>query len=266
MEPKTLLHADYLDIVFDNRNKNYGGYELRKHYDQRLGKAGALMALSVGTLVCFSFINWNSSIVTHPSWTPVTPTFIDNTLPKVLPKVTHITPPPPPPQKLKVRIFTDPIVDRTDNVPDDKTMTQNKNLTDARPGIMAADGDSTGLGTVPESGSGKGTIIEATKSDKPLVWVEQMPQFQGDMNAFIAGLIRYPAAASEAGIEGRVCIQFVVNEDGSVSNATVVRGIGGGCDEEALRIVNAMPKWKPGKQNGSPVKVFFTLPIKFMLK
>jgi periplasmic protein TonB len=266
MEPKTLLHADYLDIVFDNRNKNYGGYELRKHYDQRLGKAGALIALSVGTLVCCSFVNWHRDVVTHRSMTPVTPTIIHCTFSEALPKVTHITPPPPSPQKLKVRVFTDPIVDATDNVPDDKTMTQNKNLADARPGLSVADGDSTGLGIVTESGNGKGKTIEVAKPNVPVRWVEQMPQFQGDMLAFIGSIIRYPVAASEAGIEGTVYIQFVVNEDGSVGNAIVLRGIGGGCDEEALRIVNAMPKWKPGKQNGNPVKVFFTLPVKFMLR
>ena len=60
-------------------------------------------------------------------------------------------------------------------------------------------------------------------------------------------------------------IRFVVNEDGSVSEATVMRGIGGGCDEEALKTVNSMPKWKPGKQNGIAVKVYFTLPINFVL-
>jgi protein TonB len=71
--------------------------------------------------------------------------------------------------------------------------------------------------------------------------------------------------ARETHIEGRVTIKFVVNEDGSISNAKVVRAIGGGCEEEALRVINSMPKWKPGKQNGKAVKVYFTLPVNFVL-
>ena len=75
-----------------------------------------------------------------------------------------------------------------------------------------------------------------------------------------------PAVAKDNGIEGKVYIKFVVNEDGSVSQAQVVRGIGGGCDEEALRVVKDMPKWKAGKQRGKNVKVWYTLPVYFKLQ
>ena len=71
--------------------------------------------------------------------------------------------------------------------------------------------------------------------------------------------------ARESGTKGRVVIRFVVNEDGSVSNLTVMKGIGSGCEEEAIRVIKGMPKWRPGKQNGKAVKVFFTLPINFVL-
>ena len=72
--------------------------------------------------------------------------------------------------------------------------------------------------------------------------------------------------ARENGIEGTVYIEFVIGKDGSVTGANVKRGIGGGCNEEALRVVNSMPKWKPGKQQGNPVKVKYTLPVKFKLQ
>ena len=98
-----------------------------------------------------------------------------------------------------------------------------------------------------------------------MVWVEQMPQFIGDMNGYISNHIHYPAQASSDGTTGKVIVEFVVNEDGSVSNVKVLRGIGGGCDEEAVRVVSGMPVWKPGKQNGKPVKVLFRLPITFVL-
>jgi TonB family protein len=99
--------------------------------------------------------------------------------------------------------------------------------------------------------------------------VEQMPEYSGGnnaMNAFIASNISYPQNAKENGIQGTVYVSFLVDETGAVGNAKVIRGIGNGCDEEALRVVKMMPKWKPGKQSGKNVKVSFTLPIKFALK
>jgi protein TonB len=78
--------------------------------------------------------------------------------------------------------------------------------------------------------------------------------------------IKYPEEAKELGIQGRVFVTFVVEVDGSITDVRVLRGIGGGCDEEAVRVVKAMPKWVPGKQRGVPVRVQFNLPIKFTLQ
>lgn len=99
--------------------------------------------------------------------------------------------------------------------------------------------------------------------------VEQMPEFPGgaaEMTRFIQKNIKYPMMARESDIQGRVYVNFVVEPDGSVSNVTVMRGIGGGCDEEAVRIVNMMPKWNPGKQRGVAVRCSFTVPIVFRLQ
>jgi periplasmic protein TonB len=112
-------------------------------------------------------------------------------------------------------------------------------------------------------------IKEEPKEPEIFVVVEQMPEFPGGDKAlyeFLAKNIKYPAVAKDNGIEGKVYIKFVINEDGSVSQATVARGIGGGCDEEALRVVKDMPKWKPGKQRGKNVKVWYTLPVYFKLQ
>ncbi|MDR0969512.1 MAG: TonB family protein [Lentimicrobiaceae bacterium] len=99
--------------------------------------------------------------------------------------------------------------------------------------------------------------------------VESMPIFPGGgeakMMEFIAKSLKYPPLARESGIQGRVFVFFVVETDGSVSGAKVVRGIGGGCDEEALRVINSMPKWTPGKQRNKPVRVSFTIPVRFVL-
>jgi protein TonB len=86
------------------------------------------------------------------------------------------------------------------------------------------------------------------------------------LNAYLSKNIKYPKQANENGVQGRVVLQFVVNEDGDISDIKVVRGIGSGCDQEAMRVVNSMPKWKPGKQNGKAVKVSFSLPILFELE
>lgn len=82
---------------------------------------------------------------------------------------------------------------------------------------------------------------------------------------YLSGNITYPEDAKEKGISGRVFIQFVIEKDGSVSNVKVMKGIGGGCDEEAVRVVKSMPKWKPGKQKGKPVRVNYILPVSFKL-
>ncbi|HUR32010.1 MAG TPA: energy transducer TonB [Saprospiraceae bacterium] len=111
--------------------------------------------------------------------------------------------------------------------------------------------------------------IEEPKEDVPFTWVEQMPTFpdgQDAMYKYIYEKIKYPAIARENGISGQVIVQFVVSRDGDILNAKIVRGLGGGLSEEALRVVNGMPRWKPGKHNGKAVPVTFTLPIKFVLQ
>lgn len=111
-------------------------------------------------------------------------------------------------------------------------------------------------------------LAQDTIKHKPLIftYVEQMPSFPGDINVYISQNIRYPDEARKNNIEGRVILNFVVNEEGLISNVKVVRGIGGGCEEEAVRVVESMPKWRPGKQNQKPVSVSFTLPIAFKLE
>ena len=109
------------------------------------------------------------------------------------------------------------------------------------------------------------------KPDKNGVYqiVEEMPEFPGGENAlmdYVAKNVVYPKEAQEKGISGRVFVGFIVEKDGSVSEVKVLRGIGGGCDEESIRVVKAMPKWKPGKQEGKPVRVSYLMPITFKLQ
>ncbi len=107
------------------------------------------------------------------------------------------------------------------------------------------------------------------KEDEIFVFVEEQAGFPGGEEARIKYLrdhIKYPEMAKESGIQGTVYLKFVVEKDGSISNVKVLRGIGGGCDEEAVRVLKQMPKWKPAKQRGRPVRVWFNMPIKFTLQ
>jgi protein TonB len=95
-----------------------------------------------------------------------------------------------------------------------------------------------------------------------------MPEFKGGagaMTKYLVESIKYPKTAREKGINGTVYVTYVVEKDGAVSNVKILRGIGGGCDEEAIRVVREMPNWIPGKNKGKPVRVQFNLPIKFAL-
>jgi protein TonB len=99
--------------------------------------------------------------------------------------------------------------------------------------------------------------------------VEEMPEFSGGQMALhkiIAQTIKYPVYAQEHGIQGKVFVRFVINENGSISNARIAKGVHPMLDAEAIRVVRSMPKWKPGRQEGKAVKVSYTVPINFVLR
>ena len=109
--------------------------------------------------------------------------------------------------------------------------------------------------------------LDDTK-EEPFTVVEQMPEYPGGFEAlmfFLQENIKYPEQAKKDRIQGRVFVNFIVEKDGSVSNVGLLRGIGGGCDEEAIRVVSMMPKWKPGMHEGKAARVVYNLPIKFAL-
>lgn len=114
-------------------------------------------------------------------------------------------------------------------------------------------------------------VEEEEEEEEEQIWtvVEEDPEFPGGMEAlgrYLAENIKYPQLAKENGITGKCFVTFVVEKDGSVANVKVLRDIGGGCGAEAVRVVKAMPKWKPGKQRTKPVRTQFNLPITFNLK
>jgi protein TonB len=109
---------------------------------------------------------------------------------------------------------------------------------------------------------------EVSVDDEVFVVVEEQAEFPGgldSMYAYIVKNLKYPELAKEKGIEGRVFVNFIIEKDGSISNVKILRGIGGGCEEAAVEMIKNMPKWKPAKQRGKPVRCQFNLPIKFEL-
>jgi TonB family protein len=115
----------------------------------------------------------------------------------------------------------------------------------------------------------KKKVVKKVDNDKVFDVVEEMPRFPGGdeaMMQFIANNVKYPEEASKKGKQGRVVVTFIVNEDGSISESKVVKSVDPELDAEAIRVVNAMPKWTPGKQNGHVVRVKFTIPVTFRLK
>ena len=113
-------------------------------------------------------------------------------------------------------------------------------------------------------------VLPGASSTKPhndpapvFTYVDQMPTPNFSLQKYYSENLHYPSAAKEKKVEGKVIVRFVVNEDSTISDPLVIRGIGYGCDEEALRLVKNMPKWSPGKQNGKAVKTNFSMPIVF---
>ena len=115
---------------------------------------------------------------------------------------------------------------------------------------------------------GLSALEDAPSNDSIYQIVDEMPQYPGGeaaMMKFVANNVKYPQEAKDKEIQGRVFVSFVVEKDGSVSTVKVLRGIGGGCDEEAVRVVSSMPKWKPGIKDGKPVRVSYMMPLNFKL-
>jgi len=158
-------------------------------------------------------------------------------------------PPPPPPKVIEVLNIVDDDVKIDEELIID-TEADDKTLIDVAPVISA-----------PKE--------EEEETAEVFFIVEDMPEFPGGeaaLRAYIANSIKYPVIAQENGIQGKVYVTFVVGKDGSVSNATIARGVDPSIDKEALRVVNSLPKWKPGKQRGKAVNVSYTVPINFVLQ
>jgi protein TonB len=248
------------ELVFANRNREYGAYQLRRKYEKRVINAlliaiGAV-ALAVAIPIIVNLIskaNFGNNTKVIEDVTLMEPPPIDKSTPPPPP----VIPPPPVQQTIK---FTPPKVVKDEEV-QEPPPTQEE-VKEVQVSTETHEGDKNAVELPPETPAGD-------DEGKIFTIVEEMPSFPGGeekMLEYVAKNIKYPPVARENGIQGRVYVNFYIDKDGKVQNAKVVRGIGGGCDEEALRVVKTMPTWKPGKQNGRAVNVNYNLPINFTLK
>lgn len=247
------------DVVFEERNKNYGAYFLRKSYNRNVTRALFLATLLFLGAISIPLIAGLMNKDRVLDLGPDEGTIYIPTPPDPDPK---IEPPPAPKPLIKIKPFA-------------ITVVKSEEAEDAS-GLMDII-DSTGNASPPDITEVGDIIVDDTKKPKvfdepkdvPFLNVQEMPEFIGGlekMYKFLKDNIKYPAQARETGLQGLVGVTFVVEKDGSITGATLMNDIGGGCGAEALRVVEAMPKWKPGKQNGVVVRVQFNLPIRFILE
>ncbi len=275
MENENWLKRSMDDIVFDGRNKAYGAFQLRRLYDKHMTRAMLvgmlffLLAVSSPQIIRLikGFLPEKENELIMKEVTLAEPPPID-------PKKPPPPPPPkvdPPPIKDQIK-FVPPVVKKDEEVleeePPPPTIDEIKDKEIATETKKGEEGGVDASLTEPDNPPAP-PVLEEPKEEEPFSYVEQMPTFPDGTEAmykYIYDKIKYPAIARENGISGQVIVQFVVSKEGEIQKAKVVRGIGGGCNEEALRVVNGMPRWKPGKHNGRAVPVTFTLPIKFVLQ
>ena len=244
------------NLVFANRNKEYGAYVLRRDYSKRLAIA------LIGSLTIFGLAVAAPKIFAG-----------DKDLAEMKKKVVDVDlelfadedepPPPPPPEEIppppKVETVQFVQVEATNEEVDDPPPTQ-------------LDLDSTLASTETQEGVKEDEAPPPVEDDNNTYaygMVEENAAFPGGDAAFYSYLgkhLKYPSMEYDAGIQGKVWVGFIIDRDGSVTNVVLKKGLSPGCDKEALRVVKSMPKWGPAKMGGRPVKMQFSLPIVFELQ
>lgn len=263
-----ILDQGWIDVVFRGRNKAYGAYDLRKENSRNTNKA-----LVIGIIVFVFLISFNTILNAIEGFIPkakekVNITKVVLTAPPIDPKKPKPPPPPPEPPKPKVNQvkFPPPVVKPDVQVKEKPPTIEELKVAD--PGQKNIKGDKNADVTIDEPVGNSDAKVTEEDPNKIFTSVEQVPAFPGGIEKFYAYLqknMRYPAIARENNTQGRVIVQFVCERDGSLTDIKVVRGIGDGCDEEAVRVLKASPKWTPGVQNGRKVRVQYSVPISFTL-
>lgn len=241
------------EIVFENRNRLYGAYDLRKRYNSAAG-ISILGSVTICTLLLISLSFSSGDGIVKADPTNVIIILKDPLLTE------PVTPPAPkPPDEIlnAVRNLKPEVTDDT------LSITQLPPITDI-------------LINTSVNGSINDTLVyiepantEIPEKNEPRVFVEEMPEYPGgisELMKFVAENLDYPPEAVAANIQGRVVLKFVVNTDGSADRIEVLRSVDPLLDNEAIRVVKSLPHFRPGKQGGVPVPVWFTIPVFFRLE
>ncbi len=271
-----LISNEWADIVFENRNKVYGAYQLRR----TTGKRNIWSMVFVAAVAAIAYVG----LAAYNSYQEAQKAKFEAEMEASLleakkeakvekkteaPKVEKVQQV----EKVKSSIaFTPPVIKKDSEVKPEEEMKTQDELKETKTAIGAFDvkGNDEAGGTVLKAVEEIATP-EPPKQDeeqnKIFEVVEQQPSFPGgSVNGWLSEHIKYPVVAAENGIQGRVVVQFVVEKDGSVSQVKVVRGVDPSLDKEAVRVISSMPKWIPGKQNGVSVRSRFTVPVTFRLQ
>ena len=269
MEPIAMLTADPLDILFENRNKSYGAYPLRKFYNQRLSVSmGIMLSLVILSSCAYLYFRSGAGATIIKNGFPDDPhlTYLDLT-----PPVRPVPPPaarpaPRPPATIEFRtpvIVADPITP--------KPMPTVEDLGKAVIGLTTSEGTPENGGTQNNGNPGNGTGLKTTDSaeTKPeiLKWAEVMPEFPGGMEAlkrYLQKNLRMPENELEPGARIHVMARFIVDPDGRVRDIEITEPADAVFNVEVKRVISKMPDWKPGIQNHRHVSVYFNLPVNFI--
>ena len=277
-----LYDPKWVDMVFAGKNKEYGAYQLRKGTSGRNIKSLLILVIAaalVGGFLAWKVIEQKQAEEQQAYMEAMEFAKLQEQAKKEKKKPEPIKPKVEQKKEIPVaretQKFTAPVIKKDELVKEENQVKQMDQLD-----------DKVAVGTENKEGV-KDRTVEAVRNDiavaapppppapKPEVAnkvfdvVEEMPSFpggQGALMAFLSSNIKYPVVAQENGVQGRVIVGFVVEKDGSISDVKVMRSVDPSLDREAQRVVKAMPKWKPGKQNGSAVRVKYTVPVVFRLQ
>ncbi len=279
MKNSILINQTMNDVIFENRNQSYGAYYLRLHYESIMSKAMfyglTLFVFIVSFPLVYNYLN--APVTGNPVTPTMTPVILfenNNPIAKVK-EVFVVKKQNNPPSKPQIK-YVAPTIIPDDSETEERNLPTIDSLKGIQIGVIDVDtaGDHRNDGidgdifVTNENGKHENGINENTIEVFNAYAVQQQPEFPNGITALYAFLqdhLKYPLLAKENGIEGTVFIQFIVSVNGAIADAKILRGVNGSLDKEALRVVNLMPAWKPGKHNGNPVPVIFVLPIKFQI-
>ena len=272
MKTDAILNADVLDIIFDNRNKAYGAYSLRKFYNNRLYKALGITFSFAAVLFAFSFVGKEKPIIAPYITGPVvlSPPPIDKT---PIPEKPKETTAPPKPATPKILLPTQAFKNKFEIAPDDKAHTINDLKDDIQIGSTDTKGDPAApLVVTPKALEGPTSTGHpepaAPAIDKvtPSGFAEVMPLYPGGMaelRKFLEKNLRNPQDIEE-GENVVVKIRFIVGYDGTLKGFETIQDGGVAFNNEVIRVLKKMPQWIPGKTKGENVSVYFTIPVNFL--